>query len=165
MNRECDSVEATQSSCGASKSLYHASVTLSPAARMLEAAGARAIPRYQSAMEHTGRVGRLEWSLARRPKNLQRHHTAGKSSQPWTGSPRTLFAPAVLGHVPPAREDVHTARSVVAGPCRANMLAPCLFAAYSMLRGLTCTGWPCWRTRFALLIRLHVPFGRQHASF
>jgi hypothetical protein len=98
------------------------------------------------------------------PKMLQRHHTAGKSYPPSTSPPGTLFDPAVLGLFPPAREDVHTARSVVDGPCRANMLAPCLFAAYSMLRRLTCTGWPCWRSRFAVLIRLLIPFARQQAS-
>jgi hypothetical protein len=99
------------------------------------------------------------------PKTLQRHHTAGESHPPSTSPPRTLVAPAVLGLFPPAREDVHAARSVVGGPCRANMLVQCLFAVYSMLRRLTCTGWPCWRSRFAVLIRLLVPFARQQASF
>jgi len=58
---------------------------------------------------------------------------------------------------PPARRDVHARSSVVAGPGRVNMPSACPFAAYSMLRGLTCNGWPCWWTHLALLIRAN-PF-------
>lgn len=28
-----------------------------------------------------------------------------------------------------------------------------------------CTGWPCWRRRFSVLIRLHDPFASRQASF
>jgi hypothetical protein len=70
--------------------------------------------------------------------------------------------PSRLGGFPPAREDVHAGSSVVARPCRANMLAPSLFAAYSMLRELTCSGWPSCRRRFAVPIRLQAPRAERH---
>ena len=100
-----------------------------------------------------GVVGRLEVP-GRTAEGLQSHHTLPQIREALRMAISDAIRSASLEAFPPARQYVHTRSSVVAGPCRVNMLAPCLFAAYSMLRGLTCKGWPCWRTRFALLIRL-----------
>jgi hypothetical protein len=86
------------------------------------------------------------WALREVPgrtvEDLQRHHTSWQITSAMLVASSDAIRPGRLGAFPPAREDLHTRSSVVAGPCSANMLAHCLFAAYSMLRRLTCTGWP-----------------------
>ena len=98
--------------------------------------------------------GRLEWSLGRPAEtshqlanqNAYRHRFLGR------------YSPRPSWGLPSRPTRLEYAKLSGRLPCRANMLVQCPFAAYSMLRRLTCTGWPSWRRRFALLIRLHAPF-------
>jgi hypothetical protein len=143
--------------------LYHDSVTLSrTVARDVDFVG------FCSAQDSTlsrcdgaalvEQPGRLEWSLAGRWESLQRHHTA------WRIRPHIAIAisdairPGRLSASPPAREDLHTRSSLVGCPCQANMLAQCLFAAYSMLRELTAlaghAGGAVLLSSFACMIHL-----------
>jgi hypothetical protein len=82
-----------------------------------------------------------QWALTRGlPKACTGHHT----SQPLRRGIGLAFAdtirPGRLGASPPVRADSHARSSVVARPWQANILAQCLFAAYLMLRELTCAG-------------------------
>lgn len=90
------------------------------------------------------------WALtmvpwAGRSRSLQRHHTAHPITGCMSIASSDAIRPGRLGGFPPARQDLHAGSSVVGGPWQANILAPSLFAAYSMLRVLT--GLP-WRRRF-----------------
>jgi hypothetical protein len=146
--------------------LYHAVITLSRPSRAECRIFLRSgkLPRWSGCDGRVGMdsgvVGRLEVP-GRTAESLQSHHTPLQIRDAMPMATSDAIRSVSLEAFRPARQYVHTRSSVVAGPCRVNMLARCPFAAYSMLRGLTCKGWPCWRARLALLIRLERLFREQ----
>jgi hypothetical protein len=80
----------------------------------------------------SGVGGRLEVP-GRTAESLQSHHTPLQIRDARLMAMSDAIRSASVEAFPPARQDVHTRSSVVADPGRVNNLAPCLFAAYSML--------------------------------
>lgn len=135
---------------GASRALYHAAITQpSHACGVVLQCSARDLAFGRSKRDAGAQLwstlGAYSGPWAGRSRSLQRHHTAHPITTCMPIASSATIRPGRLGVFPPARRDVHAGSSVVGGPWQANMLAPSLFAAYSMLRVLTGLQW---RRRF-----------------
>jgi hypothetical protein len=104
-----------------------------------------------------GALGRLQVP-GRTAEKLQSHHTPSTNQH-------------IHRHRHRGRYSLRLSRGVPSRPTRRAYakLSGCLplYTQYASstpirclltARGLTCNGWPCWRTRFALLIRLNRRF-------